>query len=568
MDRQPAWRPPPDIGRPMNRRDRRALQFGENPQGHGQPYVEQGQGWARPPRVLPPQGVQPQQPQGAQPRPQGDGQQQQQQRQQPEQGRKDETPEERKEREAQLERERMRKADLGKEMQTRRKAVIEKWRVKEEEISKVWKQMTEERNKELGTLEREGERKGKLLEEQAIAERKLEEEWTLRRLNRIREKDKEREKEREEREREKEREKEEKEKAEREKEKEKEKEKKEVGSSNADPLQVVMLVLQQMQQLQQQHQQQYQQQQQQQAETNELLKKMVEKGSSKEPARQVPEKKEEPAVPPSPKGDKPEKVETDFLTDTFSGNNTPSSPSYSPKRDTDDESEPGPGPNLVDARETKRPRLEEVQTAPTQNTISLPHMQTISDIKTGFVLGQAQDRMIEYMEKLFQEFWVRNDGAGDVATKMYWLIAGEDVIPDNQPYIFGKYVKYTLRKMMHIAKELEELGRRVLEYMGIYVNTKIYGPYTVVCRYGRRQGVGIHRDNDYNTEEATILSMSLGDTAIFCLEKDGEWKEMRLQHGSILIFDRMLRHKALGTEGSRINITMRWVRRGQHGVFK
>jgi len=92
--------------------------------------------------------------------------------------------------------------------------------------------------------------------------------------------------------------------------------------------------------------------------------------------------------------------------------------------------------------------------------------------------------------------------------------------------------------------------------------------------YGPQAKLGLHRDEDEDAREAPILSISLGDTAIFRLggpERRSPTKSLRLASGDVLVLsgpsrtwfhgvDRILPGTSrLLTEGGRINLTLRRV---------
>jgi len=92
--------------------------------------------------------------------------------------------------------------------------------------------------------------------------------------------------------------------------------------------------------------------------------------------------------------------------------------------------------------------------------------------------------------------------------------------------------------------------------------------------YGPTARLGLHRDEDEQAREAPILSISLGDTAIFRLggpERRSPTKSLRLASGDVLVLsgpsrnwfhgvDRILPGTSgLLPEGGRINLTLRRV---------
>jgi DNA oxidative demethylase len=92
--------------------------------------------------------------------------------------------------------------------------------------------------------------------------------------------------------------------------------------------------------------------------------------------------------------------------------------------------------------------------------------------------------------------------------------------------------------------------------------------------YGPTAKLGLHRDQDEEAKDAPILSISLGDTALFRLggpERKSPTSSVRLGSGDLVILDGPSRHwfhgidrilpgtSQLLPEGGRINLTLRRV---------
>jgi alkylated DNA repair protein (DNA oxidative demethylase) len=92
--------------------------------------------------------------------------------------------------------------------------------------------------------------------------------------------------------------------------------------------------------------------------------------------------------------------------------------------------------------------------------------------------------------------------------------------------------------------------------------------------YGPTARLGLHRDQDEQAEDAPILSISLGDTALFRLggpERKSPTRSVRLGSGDLVILEGPSRHWFHGVdrilpgtsqllpEGGRINLTLRRV---------
>ena len=92
--------------------------------------------------------------------------------------------------------------------------------------------------------------------------------------------------------------------------------------------------------------------------------------------------------------------------------------------------------------------------------------------------------------------------------------------------------------------------------------------------YGPAARLGLHRDQDEDAQEAPILSISLGDTALFRLggpERKSPTRSVRLSSGDVVLLDGPSRHWYHGVdrilpgtsrllpEGGRFNLTLRRV---------
>jgi alkylated DNA repair protein (DNA oxidative demethylase) len=92
--------------------------------------------------------------------------------------------------------------------------------------------------------------------------------------------------------------------------------------------------------------------------------------------------------------------------------------------------------------------------------------------------------------------------------------------------------------------------------------------------YGPAAKLGLHRDQDEDAKEAPILSISLGDTALFRLggpERKSPTRSVKLTSGDIVLLDGPSRHWYHGVdrilpgtsrllpEGGRFNLTLRRV---------
>ncbi|MEM7695607.1 MAG: alpha-ketoglutarate-dependent dioxygenase AlkB [Pseudomonadota bacterium] len=97
----------------------------------------------------------------------------------------------------------------------------------------------------------------------------------------------------------------------------------------------------------------------------------------------------------------------------------------------------------------------------------------------------------------------------------------------------------------------------------------------LVNHYGEGAKMGLHQDRDEETFEAPVVSVSLGDTALFRIgqtTRGGKTRSIRLTSGDVLVFGgpaRLIYHgidrlypgtSTLLPGGGRINLTLRRVR--------
>lgn len=102
-----------------------------------------------------------------------------------------------------------------------------------------------------------------------------------------------------------------------------------------------------------------------------------------------------------------------------------------------------------------------------------------------------------------------------------------------------------------------------------------YGPEACLINYyGPTAKLGLHRDQDEEARDAPILSISLGDTALFRLggpERKSPTRSVKLGSGDLVVLEGPSRHWFHGVdrilpgtsrllpEGGRINLTLRRV---------
>ena len=171
-------------------------------------------------------------------------------------------------------------------------------------------------------------------------------------------------------------------------------------------------------------------------------------------------------------------------------------------------------------------------------------------------------------------FMRRDDGATDPkgkSGKQYWMMAGKWMLTNGLPYKFGKYVVHKMDPdPTNLREELEALATQALREFGIEV-PKNMGPYTVVCKYRPRAGVGEHSDTDYKSSFPWVVSFSPLGKAQFKMKISmrDRWHTVMSAPEYVLIFDRTLIHAADGAEDDmyRINATVRWAEYGEDQVF-
>jgi len=119
-----------------------------------------------------------------------------------------------------------------------------------------------------------------------------------------------------------------------------------------------------------------------------------------------------------------------------------------------------------------------------------------------------------------------------------------------------------------------EIPRRLLE---LWDQTGGYGapPEACLVNFFRSDArMGLHRDEDEDDKAAPVVSLSLGDTAVFRIggpERKGRTRSVRLASGDVVVLGGKSRHFYHGVdrilagssrllqEGGRINVTLRRV---------
>jgi alkylated DNA repair protein (DNA oxidative demethylase) len=119
-----------------------------------------------------------------------------------------------------------------------------------------------------------------------------------------------------------------------------------------------------------------------------------------------------------------------------------------------------------------------------------------------------------------------------------------------------------------------EIPRSVLELWHTTTGLAYAPQACLINYYGASAKLGLHRDQDEEARDAPILSISLGDTAVFRLggpERKSPTRSLRLGSGDLLILSGPSRHWFHGVdrilpgtsqllpEGGRINLTLRRV---------
>jgi alkylated DNA repair protein (DNA oxidative demethylase) len=119
-----------------------------------------------------------------------------------------------------------------------------------------------------------------------------------------------------------------------------------------------------------------------------------------------------------------------------------------------------------------------------------------------------------------------------------------------------------------------EIPRPILDLWYATTGTAYAPEACLINCYGPTAKLGLHRDQDEDATEAPILSISLGDTALFRLggpERRSPTRSVRLASGDLMILEGPSRHWFHGVdrilpgtsqllpEGGRINLTLRRV---------
>ncbi|MDQ0314206.1 alpha-ketoglutarate-dependent dioxygenase AlkB family protein [Amorphus orientalis] len=119
-----------------------------------------------------------------------------------------------------------------------------------------------------------------------------------------------------------------------------------------------------------------------------------------------------------------------------------------------------------------------------------------------------------------------------------------------------------------------EIPQRLLDLWHEVAGVPVGPEACLVNLYGPGTKLGLHQDRDERTFEAPVVSVSLGDTAVFRIggtTRKAATRSMRLASGDVIVFggdDRLAYHgidrilsgsSSLLPEGGRINLTLRRV---------
>jgi DNA oxidative demethylase len=119
-----------------------------------------------------------------------------------------------------------------------------------------------------------------------------------------------------------------------------------------------------------------------------------------------------------------------------------------------------------------------------------------------------------------------------------------------------------------------EIPAQVLELWHLATGAAYRPEACLINYYGPEAKLGLHRDQDERAPEAPILSISLGDTALFRLggpERKSPTRSVRLTSGDMVVLEGPSRHWFHGVdrilpgtsrllpEGGRFNLTLRRV---------
>jgi len=142
-------------------------------------------------------------------------------------------------------------------------------------------------------------------------------------------------------------------------------------------------------------------------------------------------------------------------------------------------------------------------------------------------------------------------------------------VSDQKGYRYQPLHPETGKPWPPIPKEILEIWRAVSGYP--------HDPEACLLNYYRQGAkMGLHRDEDEEEFAAPVVSISLGDTAVFRLgglERSGKTATMKLSSGDVAVLGELSRLRYHGidriltgtstllSEGGRINITLRRVKR-------
>ena len=154
------------------------------------------------------------------------------------------------------------------------------------------------------------------------------------------------------------------------------------------------------------------------------------------------------------------------------------------------------------------------------------------------------------LTRIAELFSKQTDGTGPTPRKKYWMMKDAQVAPSDHPYTFGTKPTYRLHAHtdLILRPTVLDLSKRILKALGIELDPRTHGIFTVMVRY-QGEGVGFHKDDDYNTDDGRIISVNLSGSTEFRLGSRRNMAQMKLEPGDIVVFRNDQVHSASASEG-------------------
>jgi hypothetical protein len=169
----------------------------------------------------------------------------------------------------------------------------------------------------------------------------------------------------------------------------------------------------------------------------------------------------------------------------------------------------------------------------------------------------AEDKeRIQRWRDVAAKYLKRRDGKGKEG-KQYWMTQQECI--RDRSYTFSNITLQHDHAGHELNEEIWDIALEILGKLEITYDRNRYGIFIVVVAYVN-QGVRAHQDNDYDTDDGRIISVTLEGQAKFHVAKPTRQVDPPIETcpGSVITFHNRIFHSADACIGKRVNMTIRF----------